>query len=337
MLDKNRKSWIDYVKFFSMMLVIFYHTPPRLETLDEVIVFNLRMPVFFCMSGFLFNIGKYNTFGKYVKRRIKQIIVPYVVFFAVFYPLWLLAGRALMGEQAIYALTPLYEFVTGQPNVVVATFWYLACLFTMQLIYYWLRRWLPGLWPLVASVAMSLALHITPDTPLLGWWNLDQALRFMPLYAFGDVARGYIDRVRFDGWRQSLTIVALAVAGVAGLLWLRHNVSAEWWYLLQVETALLLLPLVLATFKAVASHLPPSQTVQNVVITGTIYLGLQNYFIGAIKILLAHLCGPAVFDEHVWLKAVVALVVLVAIYPVAVFINRHAPWVLGKGPLFDRL
>ena len=44
-------------------------------------VLNLRVPVFFCISGFLYSIDRWSGFKQYALHRSKQIVVPYVTFF----------------------------------------------------------------------------------------------------------------------------------------------------------------------------------------------------------------------------------------------------------------
>ncbi|MBQ1610583.1 MAG: hypothetical protein II087_01690, partial [Muribaculaceae bacterium] len=67
-----------------------------------------------------------------------------------------------------------------------------------------------------------------------------------------------------------------------------------------------------------------------VVVSGTVYLGMQNYLIGIGRLLLEKFTHPGIMDEQVWLKFVLALAVMVAIYPVAWLIDRYIPWFLGK-------
>ena len=80
-MAKQRQAWLDYVRFFSIFLVIVFHTPPRLPLLDNAVVLNLRVPVFFCISGFLYSIDRWSGFKQYALHRSKQIVVPYVTFF----------------------------------------------------------------------------------------------------------------------------------------------------------------------------------------------------------------------------------------------------------------
>ena len=39
---QERQAWLDYVRFFSIFLVIVFHTPPRLALFDDAVILNLR-------------------------------------------------------------------------------------------------------------------------------------------------------------------------------------------------------------------------------------------------------------------------------------------------------
>ena len=67
-----------------------------------------------------------------------------------------------------------------------------------------------------------------------------------------------------------------------------------------------------------------------VAITSITYLALQNYLIGVIKILLGKMMGPQLWDDNLLLKVAVALAVMAILYPIAIFIDRRLPWLLGK-------
>ena len=64
--------------------------------------------------------------------------------------------------------------------------------------------------------------------------------------------------------------------------------------------------------------------------SGIVYLGVQNYFIGFTKILLNRLIYNGVVDEYIWFKYAIAIMVMIAIYPFAWAIDRYAPWLIGK-------
>lgn len=331
---RERTPWLDYVRFFSIFLVILYHTPPRIALLDDAVILNLRVPVFFCVSGFLFNDVRWNNFWQYVWHRGKQIVVPYIIFFTLFYLLWLWVGRDLAHEDAVIPATqPLMEMVMGDPKTVVGPFWYITCLLTMQITYYWIVQLVPRRW------CFAVSLMIACSTYWLSWnwgwvrfWNLGNALLFMPFYAMGHSMRPLLERVEFRGQAQSLALIAVAATSMLGMMWV-VDIKAQdpgLYSLLRVAAGLLVIPAYLCLGKWVARHLGRRRSVEWVVLGGTIYLGLQNYIIGIIRIALERTMGAGWLADHCWMRLFIAVTVMVIIYPIALWIQQKAPWVIGK-------
>ncbi|MCO5381610.1 MAG: acyltransferase family protein [Methanosarcina barkeri] len=74
-----RLHWIDALKGIGIMLVVFAHhsLPVALDTY----IFSFHMPLFFFISGFLFDFGKYTgSATNFVKGRLRSLIVPYFCF-----------------------------------------------------------------------------------------------------------------------------------------------------------------------------------------------------------------------------------------------------------------
>lgn len=94
-VGKNRINWLDYLKAFACFLVLFCHL---LQSLDKIginkytnisvgintIVYLFHMPLFMCISGYLYSLkSKEFTFKEYKKFEIKKIInlaIPYFTF-----------------------------------------------------------------------------------------------------------------------------------------------------------------------------------------------------------------------------------------------------------------
>ena len=329
----KRQAWLDYIKFIAMTLVVVYHTPPRYDSAHEAALFNMGAPVFFFAAGYLFNIAKQKNFLSFLGHRARQILVPYTTFFIIFYALWLAVGRRMAGpeEQAIDVLTPMWQFVQGTPDVVLGPFWFLAALFTMQVIYYPIKRYLSGCWPLVVALLLSVGLLVMPDLPWFRYWNLDKAFLYMPIYAFGNCCRPLVEKFEFSTAARSLLWMALAVLGLGFLILAPLNIDRAVAYVLAPEAVILVLPLYTAVCKWLEKRCSTSRIAQTVAITGITYLALQNYLIGVIKIVAARLLGPEILDDSILFKVVIALVVMVVLYPLAVFIERYLPFLLGKG------
>ena len=332
---RERTPWLDYVRMFSIFLVILYHTPPRSELLDEAVILNLRVPVFFCISGFLFNDGRWSGFWRYAWHRGKQILIPYVLFFAVFYGLWLWFGRDLLGgEDARVPVTqPLVEMVMGNPKTIVGPFWYIACLMTMQLIYWWIAHYVPRRWTLAVCLVIAASTYWLKWTwPWVEFWNLGNALLFMPFYALGHSLRPQFERIKFRGPASTMGLLAVAASSMLAMTWVvgvrAHDPGL--YSLLRVACGLLVIPAYLCVGKWVARLCGRHRFIELIVLGGTIYLGLQNYAIGIIRIGIERVAGTGWLDSHAWLRLVIALVVMAAIYPISAWIQRHAPWIIGR-------
>ena len=329
----KRQAWLDYIKFIAMTLVVVYHTPPRYDSAHEAALFNMGAPVFFFAAGYLFNIAKQKNFFTFLGHRARQILVPYTTFFIIFYALWLAVGRRMAGpeEQAIDVFTPMWQFVQGTPDVVLGPFWFLAALFTMQVIYYPIKRYLSGCWPLVVALLLSVGLLVMPDLPWFRYWNLDKAFLYMPIYAFGNCCRPLVEKFEFSTPARSLLWMALAVLGLGFLILAPLSIDRAVAYVLAPEAVILVLPLYTPVCKWLEKRCGTSRIAQTVAITGITYLALQNYLIGVIKIVAARLMGPEILDDSILFKVVIALVVMAVLYPLAVFIERYLPFLLGKG------
>ena len=328
----KRQAWLDYIKFIAMALVVLYHTPPRYDNAHEAALFNMGAPVFFFAAGYLFNIAKQKNFLTFLSHRARQILVPYTTFFIIFYALWLTVGRRMAGpeEQAIEVLTPLWQFVQGTPDVVLGPFWFLAALFTMQVIYYPIRRYLSGYWPLVVALLLSLGLLVMPDVPWFRYWNLDKAFLYMPIYAFGNCCRPLVDKFSFSTPGRSLLWIVLALAGLGFLIVAPLNIDRAVAYVLATEAVLLALPFYTAVCRWLEDRYGTSRVAQTVAVTGITYLALQNYLIGIIKMVVAKFVGPAMLDESILFKVVIAIVVMAVLYPLALIVESYFPFLLGK-------
>lgn len=340
----KREAWLDYMKLIAMSLVVFHHTPPRYEPSHEVALIFVGMPMFFFAAGYLFKIPEGQNFFTFLRHRARKILIPYTTFFVVFYALWLVIGRRMAGpeEMAIDPLTPLWQFIEGRPEVVVAPFWFLATMFTLQIIYYPIRRYLSGYWPLVVSILLCFSLLILPDVDLMRYWNFYRALLYMPLYAFGNCCKGLVERSTFPvkndnqsalKTKQPLPLVLMLVSAVISMAFLiiaPVSIYPGLAYVLAPIAAILFIPLYVAICKWIESRYGPSRVARNVAITGITLLALQNYLIGIFKMLVSKLVGPDAIDETILWKFAISIIVMLILYPLALMIERYFPWMLGK-------
>ena len=76
----SRNEYIDWLKGFAIILVVLGHC----WTLDRGLfwlIYRFHMPLFFCISGYLFN-NKRN-FKDFLKIKLKTLIIPYMISFLI--------------------------------------------------------------------------------------------------------------------------------------------------------------------------------------------------------------------------------------------------------------
>ena len=325
-MNKERVVWLDYARFFSVFLVILFHTPPMTRVFDGRIACILFYTVFFTISGYLFDISRYSNFRQFFTHRGKQILVPYVTFFMVVYPLWLLVGRTLSGEDVEWWL-PLANWLKGEPHTVVGTFWFLACLLVMQIFYYFLQRWLPSRWLIVVALLLSVA---AANCPLENYWQVWYALLYMPYYAFGNLFKDYLSQVRFDTSKHTAALliggaVAIAIMGLS-IFTADPNIIN----VVRITSGVLVIPAYVAISKWLGERYGCNGVIELVVMNAIVYLAFQNNVISVIRVALEKVFYHGVMTDHLWIKFVVALAVMVILYPIAWFVHHYAPWMLGR-------
>jgi acyltransferase len=137
-MGKERFDWIDVSKGLGIILVVVGHT--RFRYID--FIYNFHMPLFFIISGFLFNHSRWmDTVKDFYISRFKRLVIPYLGSSIFFYSFWLFIGRHF-GENAeknTPILKPLlgifYANGTDDWLAFNTPLWFLPCLFMAELIF----------------------------------------------------------------------------------------------------------------------------------------------------------------------------------------------------------
>ena len=77
---KQRVHYIDLAKGIAMILVILGHTKKLVSPTVVWWLYTFHMPLFFMLSGMVFNPDKYKNFKEMFKAKFKSLIIPYICF-----------------------------------------------------------------------------------------------------------------------------------------------------------------------------------------------------------------------------------------------------------------
>lgn len=330
----GRYPWIDYAKVISICLVIAYHIPPRTGGYAAGVMQMLRMPAFFLIAGYLFREGKFATLQQFVRHRSIQLLVPYTTFFLLFYLLWASVGRMLVGggELDIPLWQPWAEWLWGSPSVVVAPYWFICCLLSVQILYWLLLHTLPRRWVVVAVMAapyMNCVAHLD------AWpWQLEAALDYLPFYALANLMKDNIRAWRARDWPVALLLCTGAMAAA----WAGLQTGNEWvGCTCRTWGGMMMMPAYILVCKGIARLHLADKAAEFIGRNTIVVLALQNYFIGAIVMLADRFGGGWAAWAVGPVRVIVTLAVLAACLLPAMWINRYAPFLVGRGKFFNQI
>lgn len=125
---KKRLNWADFTKGLAMLVVVFSHFPHPQWVNPFYTPFFLA--VFFFVSGYFFS--PKGSFGEFVVNKFWKLIVPLFMFGS----LGILESVLIGGESLTDRLVGILLQVAGELDAM----WFFSCLFTVEIIFYWVYK-----------------------------------------------------------------------------------------------------------------------------------------------------------------------------------------------------
>ena len=217
----KRLNELDMAKGIGIFLVVLGHTC-RSDEFKKLIYF-FHLPLFFIISGFLFNIKKYDRYTQFLKENIKSLLLPYATFYLISFLYWALFERAMRpGSVQISLLTPLTGFFYGTdykfymlPNGAV---WFLLALFMARNFLYVTVRYVESKILFVFIIALSafIGYYISISSNYKLPFSINSAFVAFFFVGFGYLFKPFYKHIT-DNFPiyTSLMILALIVSFVA--------------------------------------------------------------------------------------------------------------------------
>jgi fucose 4-O-acetylase-like acetyltransferase len=131
---QSRLSWVDIARGIGIITVLYGHAISG-DSFRHIL-YAFHMPLFFFLSGIVFNPQKNSRFSPFLIKNIRTILIPYLIFSLVSYGIWLLSLSSLpqINEYLNHMAGIIYGNSSGLFfNVVL---WFLPCLFVTRLIFW---------------------------------------------------------------------------------------------------------------------------------------------------------------------------------------------------------
>ena len=144
---KKRSVGIDYAKGFAILLLIISHCIIG-EGVFKTWIFSFHMPIFFIVSGILKSRkNKRQTIKVYLYKRIKQLLVPYLIWGLVLIAFYQVLSFISRSEFTFYS--QLFNLITLQG---IDSLWFIPCYMVAELIFMHVYLKMPKYWQYIGII-----------------------------------------------------------------------------------------------------------------------------------------------------------------------------------------
>ncbi len=226
-LKKNkavgRLGWLDFGKAVGILMVLIVHAECRLGFVTYYGGM-FYMPVFFVAAGYTYQCRKEKSYGIFLKKKAKRLLIPYFGTSAFLWLFFWVKDSALGGKLTdfklhsvfgiLYSRNQMYTVRAGGNQVLMdllnAPLWFLTAMFLTYAYYELVNRTGRKNLMLAAGLLASVLWHW--NIPLLLPWSLDAVPYFACFLAVGEELRER-DGICFlmEKWYWNLPALALFV------------------------------------------------------------------------------------------------------------------------------
>lgn len=211
-MTPKRDTVLDITKTIGIILMVMGHLHFSEDVFDKYI-YAFHMPLFFIVSGILFNQDK--TLKNTIISRAKALLVPYVVFGGVYSVIFIVKSM-LAGEADAVASTLKVFFLYPVDKVPYeSALWFLPTMFITSVAYAGLRKVMDLKWATVVAVASGAIGFIYPHlTDVRLPWGIDTALVALLFFHTGYLMKHFnlVERIKALRRKSTLLLLVLTAA-----------------------------------------------------------------------------------------------------------------------------
>lgn len=194
-MNKKRVESIDILRGIAIILMMAGHVggvPPYVDKYIHM----FHMPVWFFISGWFYKSSS-QPLLKIAKEKARSLLVPYVIWGILEYPVWLFSNRHVTRSK-VEPLVNLFTFNTNDVMPMAGALWFLTSLFFAELIYILVDKYIKKTWCKEISI-FAIAVFGNLFTKLFDFrlpWAIDTSF-----VAIGFIELGHISKYNYDNGR----------------------------------------------------------------------------------------------------------------------------------------
>lgn len=332
-----RIDWIDHARAIGICLVVLGHTA-GLPAYAMQLIYSFHMPLFFFISGYLLK-PEYLQLSPagYLGRLWRTLVVPYIGFWLISFVYWLLSHNYVLNPEQYAGVEILdlfngFLFGTGDPEhslyIINVDLWFFTCLFSTCILYYLLRKILPG--SLYGGAIILLGTIGLFSSSLWGTrlpWNLDVAGVALVFYGFGQLIRnikippktllGVGSLIILPAW-----VYLVLLNGMVDMNTLQFG-NGGLFYLNAIAGIVIIL--------AIARLLPASSLSRWLSSNTIVIFPTHQLMFSVFNGISVRLLGlPTDFKFTLLASGVFTLLAIACSFPLAIVLRRFTPWLIGE-------
>lgn len=325
---KERISWVDLVKGFGIILVIYGHNLPFLENY----IYTFHMPLFFFVSG-LFHPKELNINN--VKKRAKQILIPYFLWSFFLFIFWFFIGRkygdsSTMGLSILKNFTGIFYAQGGHDYMNWGLpMWFFPAIFLTFVIFGFVRKLNKNSHQILAVLSLvSLGFLTSKTLKVHIIWSIDVALVALFFYALAFYLKDFLFNKKSK--YETLLIFVLFLAHILCSLNIFDKVDMYrsiygniFFFLINASIGIGFWVLLFKKIRKINFLAFLGQNTIPILV-------LHIRSLTVIKLFLLVFLGYQTFNFNEIEKLILVVVQLIIIYPIIVFINKKIPILNGK-------
>ncbi|OHD06013.1 MAG: hypothetical protein A2086_06040 [Spirochaetes bacterium GWD1_27_9] len=348
-MGKERILWLDTAKGIGIFLVVLGHV--FIVGNFNKWIYSFHMPLFFFLSGFLFEGFIYDIKTFFTKRTF-SLLVPYFVF-AIFSFLFYLAGYIVVNNYlgikldyfkygVLHQLIGIFYSKIGSGYLFInPALWFMTCIFITQMISWFLHRFIKQKFIiLIISLfmfAFALVLNFIKPNLLLPW-GIDTALVGILFFEFGFLFKEFkfFDKIN-NILKIIISIIMLVLTIVFSMLntdvSIGANIYGNYFYFIITSFAgLFLVSLVSILIEKIGFFDYFGKN--SIIILLTHYLivfSLKALFIVLFKFDIKYL------NESVFPLIIIFILTILIQIPIIILLNKYFPMLIGKKVKKDKI
>ena len=312
----QRKPWIDALRALAIIMVVLGH-----QVKGEYIYFlftsPVKMPLFFAISGYVFNLREGNS-CLFWKNWFYRIIIPW-------FGLALIVFLPNIVSVSIL-LRYLYNLISGK------MLWFMPCFAIAEIIFFYIQKYAKKEVAIIlCTLSCTLLGFLANANNILNFGMINRAFVVQSFFLIGYLFKQHQDKFSKIEWKHILFLFILYLGScwAAKILFLSGRIDVHTNYYFNIPFAFYLIFLGVFVLFIAASKSDFSSQLMSIIGKNTLIIYIWHKYI--INLLVYAMSMFHYTIANLWLFAAIKTIWAVAIAVLCgVFLNRYIPELVGK-------